>query len=99
VPYLETLVGAAAAFCTTVSYIPQLRKCWTTGETDDLSLKMLLLLVAELSLWIVYGFLRGDIVIVIANGVSLTLLGCILYFKLREQKSSHRQGAARKRAA
>jgi len=71
VPYLETLIGAAAAFCTTVSYIPQLRKCWTTGETDDLSLKMLLLLGAGLSLWMLYGFMRGDIVIIIANGVSL----------------------------
>ena len=27
-PYLKTLIGAAAAFCTTVSHIPQLRKCW-----------------------------------------------------------------------
>ena len=49
-PYLETLIGGAAAFCTTVSYVPQLRKCWTTGETGDLSLKMLLLLVAGLLL-------------------------------------------------
>jgi MtN3 and saliva related transmembrane protein len=98
VAYLETLIGAAAAFCTTVSYIPQLRKCWATGETGDLSLKMLLLLAAGLSLWMVYGFMRGDIVIIIANGVSLTLLGCILYFKLREQKPSHRPAAARKRA-
>jgi hypothetical protein len=38
-PSLETLIGAAAAFCTTVSYVPQLRKCWETGETGDLSLK------------------------------------------------------------
>ena len=86
-PYLETLIGGAAAFCTTVSYIPQLRKCWTTGETGDLSLKMLLLLAAGLSLWMVYGFMRADIVIIIANAVSLTLLGCILYFKIREQAS------------
>ena len=47
-PYLETLIGAAAALCTTVSYIPQLRKCWETGETGDLSLKMLLLLASGL---------------------------------------------------
>ena len=66
-PYLETLIGAAAAFCTTVSYIPQLRKCWETGETGDLSLKMLLLLASGLGLWLVYGFLRADAVIIIAN--------------------------------
>jgi MtN3 and saliva related transmembrane protein len=43
VPYLETLIGTGAAFCTTISYVPQLKKSWTTGETGDLSLKMLLL--------------------------------------------------------
>ena len=85
-PYLETSIGAAAAFCTTVSYIPQLKKTWQTGATDDLSLKMLLLLGAGLSLWMLYGFMRADTVILIANGASLTLLSCILYFKLREQK-------------
>jgi MtN3 and saliva related transmembrane protein len=85
VPYLETLIGSAAAFCTTISYVPQLKKCWTTGEAGDLSLKMLFLLAAGLSLWMVYGFMRGDVVIVIANSISLILLGGIMYFKMRER--------------
>ena len=93
---LETFVGAAAALCTTASYIPQLRKCWTTGETGDLSLKMLLLLACGLGLWMVYGLMRGDAVIILANGVSLALLGCILYFKLRE---SHGRGAPQRQKA
>jgi MtN3 and saliva related transmembrane protein len=83
-PCVETAVGAGAAFCTTISYVPQLRKCWTTGETGDLSLKMLLLLACGLTLWIAYGVTRHDWVIITANGVSLTLLACILYFKLRK---------------
>jgi MtN3 and saliva related transmembrane protein len=86
VPF-ESLIGAAAAFCTTVSYIPQLKKVWDTGETGDLSLKMLLLLASGLALWIFYGLMRSDIVIVAANAVSLTLLGCIIWFKLRERKT------------
>ena len=49
----------------------------------DLSLKLLLLLACGLVLWITYGVMRVDWVIIAANGVSLTLLGCILYFKLR----------------
>jgi MtN3 and saliva related transmembrane protein len=85
---LETLVGTAAAICTTASYIPQLRKCWETGETGDLSLKMLLLLASGLGLWLVYGFLRADAVIVIANAISLALLGGILFFKIRGPKTS-----------
>ena len=35
-----TAIGGAAAFCTTVSYVPQLKKCWETGEAGDLSLKL-----------------------------------------------------------
>ena len=95
---LETLIGAAAAFCTTASYIPQLRKCWTTGETGDLSLKMLLLLATGLALWMVYGLCVATSSSSIANGVSLTLLGCILYFKLRERKAAHETGRSRRAA-
>lgn len=79
-----TWIGFAAAFCTTMSYIPQLKKIWETGETHDISLKMFLILGCGLALWIIYGFLQRDWVIVIANGVSLTLLSAILFFKLRE---------------
>ena len=93
---VDSLIGAAAAFCTTVSYIPQLKKVWTTGETGDLSLKMLLLLAAGLALWMIYGFMRADLVIIAANAVSLALLSCIIFFKLREKVPDE---AGRQRAA
>ena len=78
-----TLIGLAAAFCTTVSYIPQIKKVWDTGETGDISLKMFLILAAGIALWIVYGVLQGDGVIILANSASLALLCAILFFKLR----------------
>jgi uncharacterized protein with PQ loop repeat len=46
-----TLVGLMAAFCTTVSYYPQLKKCWVTGSADDLSFKMFITLAAGVALW------------------------------------------------
>jgi MtN3 and saliva related transmembrane protein len=81
---LETLVGFVAAFCTTVSYVPQVKKCWQTGSSGDLSLKMLMILATGIALWVVYGILKGDLVIVIANSVSLALLCFLLVFKVRE---------------
>jgi MtN3 and saliva related transmembrane protein len=81
---LETLIGFAAAFCTTVSYVPQVKKCWQTHSTGDLSLKMLLLLSAGISLWVVYGAMRADTVIIAANSVSLLFLANLLAFKLKE---------------
>jgi MtN3 and saliva related transmembrane protein len=79
-----TAVGVIAALCTTVSYFPQLTKCWRTGRSDDLSLAMFLTLFAGITLWVVYGALRGDAVIIAANSVSLCFLTGILFFKLRE---------------
>jgi MtN3 and saliva related transmembrane protein len=83
-----TVVGVAAAFCTTVSYWPQLKKCWETGSADDLSLRMFLILAAGVALWAPYGFLQSDIVIIAANAISFSLLMGILYFKLRERFAS-----------
>ena len=82
-----TMVGLSAAFCTTVSYCPQLKKCWETGSATDLSLRMFLILAVGVALWTAYGFLQSDIVIVIANAISFSLLMGILYFKLRGRRT------------
>ena len=81
---ITTAVGSIAAFCTTVSYAPQLKKCWETGHSGDLSLGMFSILAVGVALWVVYGFLIGDYLVVSANIVSLTFLVSILYFKFRQ---------------
>ena len=78
---IATVIGLAAV-CTTTANLPQLKKAWTTGQTDDLSLKTLLLFGSGLSLWVAYGFFQKDVVIILANGVSLLFLSVILYLKL-----------------
>jgi MtN3 and saliva related transmembrane protein len=82
-----TVIGLAAAVCTTGAILPQLKKAWTTGQTDDISLKMLMVLASGLALWVVYGVLREDIVIILANGISLTLIGGLLYLKILQTRS------------
>jgi MtN3 and saliva related transmembrane protein len=84
---VATVIGLAAAICTTAANLPQLKKAWTTGQTDDISLKMLLLLACGLGLWVVYGVLQKDIIIILANGVSLALLAGLLYLKLVQTPS------------
>jgi MtN3 and saliva related transmembrane protein len=82
-----TAVGGMAAFCTTISYLPQLKKCWQTGHGGDLSMTMFTILAGGVALWVLYGFLKSDFVIVLANTVSFVLLIGILYFKLRAPKA------------
>jgi MtN3 and saliva related transmembrane protein len=83
---LPTWVGLVAAIFTTICHLPQLVKVWRTRETDDISLKMLLALGLGLGLWTTYGVMRGDLVIIGANAVSLGLVGAIASFKLLGSK-------------
>ena len=82
-----TVIGLAAAVCTTTANLPQLKKAWTTGQTDDISLKTLLLFGCGLVLWVVYGILKADIVIILANGISLAVLAALLFLKLMQTRS------------
>jgi MtN3 and saliva related transmembrane protein len=80
---LNTAIGLVAAICTTASYYPQLKKSWMTGSTGDLSLGMFSILAAGVALWIIYGLVQSDLVIVLSNSASLAMLGGILYCKVK----------------
>jgi len=83
-------LGLAAASLTSLSYLPQARKAIPRGATKDLSLKTLGALLAGLFLWVVYGILRSDMVIVIANSVGAVLVAIVLTCKLRDLSYSRR---------
>jgi MtN3 and saliva related transmembrane protein len=78
-----TLIGLAAAFCTTVAYLPQVIQTWRTRSTKDISLATFLVLTTGLVLWLVYGAILHDVPLIAANGATLLLSVVILYFKLR----------------
>jgi MtN3 and saliva related transmembrane protein len=82
-------IGVCAALLTSLSYIPQVRKAWPRGSTKDLSLHMLAVLTAGLVLWVGYGLLKSDWVIVAANSVGAILSGSVLAFKIRDMGSNH----------
>lgn len=56
---------------------------------------MLLLLATGLALWMVYGVLEADLVIIAANAISLAMLSAMLFFRLRRRG----RDAGRKTAA
>jgi MtN3 and saliva related transmembrane protein len=87
---LTTLLGFAAAALTSLSYIPQVRKALPRGATDDLSLKMLLALFGGLSLWVAYGAIIRDPIIIGANGIGAGLVGTVLYCKIRDVRGGKR---------
>jgi MtN3 and saliva related transmembrane protein len=84
---VSNVLGSFAAFLTTVANVPQVIKCIRTGESADLSLKMLITLALGLLLWLSYGVMRSDFIIAAANGTSLCLVGVLLAFKWRDRRS------------
>jgi MtN3 and saliva related transmembrane protein len=82
-PLLETVVGAIAALLSSLSYIPQVKKVWSGQPTDDLSSRTLIALTSGLVLWVAYGAIKADWIIVVANLVGASLTGFVLYSKLR----------------
>lgn len=73
---LFTLLGFAAGAVTSVGFIPQLIRGYRTKKLDDVSTWMPLVLLCGMSLWLLYGVLRNDIAIIVANffGASCNIL-------------------------
>jgi MtN3 and saliva related transmembrane protein len=78
------LIGLAAGVMTTSAFVPQAIKTWRTRSARDVSLGLLVLLVAGNSLWLTYGALVGSWGLVAANIVTVPLCVLILWVKLAE---------------
>lgn len=83
---LITLLGFAAASCTTIAFLPQVIKTYKSKSAKDLSGGMASLLVTGISLWLVYGLLIMDWPVIIANFFTLAMVMALLFFKLRYKK-------------
>lgn len=76
-----SILGIFAAICTTVGFLPQLIRGIKTKELNDVSPVMLTLMLAGGSLWLAYGIHLKNLIIALANGVTLILV--IAIFTLR----------------
>jgi MtN3 and saliva related transmembrane protein len=77
------LVGLAAAFLTTLAFLPQVLHTIRTRSTHDISLRMYSLFTLGVFLWLIYGLILRDVPIIGANAVTLLLSGTVLVLKLR----------------
>jgi len=69
------------------STVPQIRKSVKSKKTDDVSKWLIISLIGGLSLWVFYGILKGDIIIVLANAIGVSLNLFLLSLKWRYTKS------------
>jgi MtN3 and saliva related transmembrane protein len=66
-------IGLFAGICTSSSLLPQLVKTLKEKKAEEISKLMLFVLLIGVAGWVVYGFLRDDMPIIITNSFSLLL--------------------------
>ena len=86
--YIIFVIGISATFFSLWSTVPQIRKSLKTKKTDDVSKWLIISLIVGLSLWVLYGIVKGDIVIAVANAIGVTLNLILLFLKLKYMASN-----------
>ena len=81
--FIINYVGFFAAFCTTVSFLPQVIKVYKTKSTKDISLYMFLIFTIGTFCWLIYGIIESSIPIILANTITLILSSIILLYKIK----------------
>ena len=81
--HIETIIGIAASACTAASMLPQLAMVLKEKKADNVSLGMILVLFAGLILWVYYGFLRKDRIIIISNCFSVVVNISLAFFAIK----------------
>ncbi len=81
------IVGIVASILAAVSMVPQLLKLIKEKDAENVSVVMLLVLLAGLALWAYYGILIKDPIIIISNSFSVCLNVAVLFFTLRYKKA------------
>ncbi|WP_298610986.1 SemiSWEET transporter [uncultured Thiothrix sp.] len=76
------LLGLVASVFTTSSFIPQVWRTWKTRDVSGISLPTYLIITVGLALWLLYGILRGDLPLIVANAVMVVLTGAITVMKV-----------------
>jgi MtN3 and saliva related transmembrane protein len=77
------ILGLTAGTLTTVAFIPQLAKAWTSKSTGDLSWGMVLTFSTGVLLWLIYGIWIDSLPVILANAVTLLLQLGIVSLKIK----------------
>lgn len=76
---MDSIIGYIAAVLTTMSLLPQALRTHKTKSTNDLSPLMYLVSFVGIICWLIYGFILGDLPMILANAVTSIFAGYILF--------------------
>ena len=76
------ILGYAAGAVTCLTFLPQVIKTWKDKSARDISLMTFVIAATNEIMWIVYGVLLNNWVIILTNAIVLSMSLIMLYFKL-----------------
>lgn len=77
------MIGYAAAFLTTLAFIPQVVHTWRIRSAHGISFGMYAIFTGGVALWLAYGVLLGAWPVIVANAITLALAFSMLVMKIR----------------
>ena len=77
------MIGNIAAILTTLSFLPQALQVIRTKNTEGISLGMYAMFVLGVFLWSLYGYIIGDMAILVSNIITFTFSSVILSYKIK----------------
>lgn len=77
------ILGYAAGAITSLTFLPQVIKTWKNKSAKDVSLLMFIIAAINEVMWIVYGVLLNNWVIILTNSIVLAMSLTMIYLKLR----------------
>lgn len=77
------ILGYSAGAITSLTFLPQVIKTWKERSAKDISLMMFLIAALNEIMWVVYGILLNNWIIILTNSVILVMSLTMIYFKLK----------------
>lgn len=77
------ILGYSAGVITSLTFLPQVIKTWKVKSARDISLLMFVIAAVNEVMWIIYGVLIDNWVIILTNIIVLSMALTMIYFKLR----------------
>lgn len=81
------ILGYAAGAVTAFTFLPQVIKTWRERSAKDISLNMFLIAFTNEIMWLVYGIMLDNWVIISTNAVMLVMSGIMIWLKLRYSRA------------
>jgi MtN3 and saliva related transmembrane protein len=77
------ILGYGACAVTALTFLPQVLKTWKEKSAKNVSLMMFIIAFVNEIMWIAYGMLRDDMVIIVTNVIMITMCSVMISLKLK----------------